>query len=444
MITDVDAERFSTHSLIDPRIKRILSTALKAVDPAEAVRRHLPGVRRDVYGLGIGKASIPMLTALAGAIPLSGALAISKHASSALSSDYRPPISATPNLFPVLLGGHPVPNLDSLRAGERALRFVSALNEDDTLVCLISGGGSALITAPREGISLENMQTLTSLLLSCGARIDEINTLRRQLDGVKGGGLARATKAKIISLILSDVIGNPLEAIASGPTYPNPTTSEDALAVLERYFPNSITDTQRHRESLNSVFQCLRGSKRTEPNDYDYSRVENIIIGDNKLAALAAMEQAKYEGFNTEILTNELQGEAREMGVMLAKRLKDEALERKRPFCLIAGGETTVTIKGDGKGGRNQELALAAVNELRDLQNAMLISLATDGEDGPTDAAGAVVTGATCQRGEKLGLDAADYLSRNDAYHFFQQLGDLIQTGPSGTNINDLIFLLAL
>ncbi len=425
MITDMDASRFKTRSLRDSRILRILSAGLRAVDPAEAVRRNLPDVSGKVYGLGIGKASIPMLTALAEAIPLSGALAISKHAS---SSDRIP--------FPVILGGHPVPNLDSLRAGEAALKFVSALNEDDTLVCLISGGGSALMIAPY--VPLEDLQTLTSLLLSCGARIDEINTLRRQLDRVKGGGLARATKAKVVSLILSDVIGNPLEAIASGPTFPNPTTGEDALAILRKYgieeqIPSSIQ---------NYLLRAPSPALAAEDGGWS-TRVKNIIVGDNHVAALAAMEQARREGFEAEILTNELQGEAREVGKMLAKRLKDELPKRNRPFCLIAGGETTVTLRGNGKGGRNQELALAAVEELQGLENVMLISLATDGEDGPTDAAGAVVTGGTFQRGERLGLDAAGYLSRNDAYHYFQTLGDLILTGPSGTNVNDLVFLLA-
>jgi len=418
----MNPERFKTHSLTDPRIQHILSAALKAVDPAEAVRSHLPKVNGNVYGLGIGKASIPMLTTLAEAIPISGALAISKYAS-----------TLNRNRFPVLLGGHPVPNLDSLRAGERALEFVSTLKESDTLICLISGGGSALMTAPYEGILLEDMQTLTMLLLSCGARIDELNTLRRQLDRVKGGGLARATKAKVISLILSDVIGNPLEAIASGPTYPDPTTSEDALAVLGKYeiekqVPDSIL---RFLESKIAFAQRIT------------AEVQNIIIGDNKLAAQAAMEQAWHEGIAAEILTNSLQGEAREVGVMLAKKLCDESAKRKHPFCLIAGGETTVTIKGNGKGGRNQELALAAVNELRDVENVLLISFATDGEDGPTDAAGAVVTGKTAQLAESLGLDASDYLSRNDAHHFFWRLGDLIRTGPSGTNVNDLVFLFA-
>ena len=424
----MDASRFKTHSLRDSRILRILSAALRAVDPAEAVRRNLPAVSGNVYGLGVGKASIPMLTALAETIPLSGALAISKHASSSGRS-----------LFPVILGGHPVPNLDSLRAGERALEFVSTLHDDDTLICLISGGGSALMTAPY--VPLEDMQALTSLLLSCGARIDEINTLRRQLDRVKGGGLARATKAKVISLILSDVIGNPLDAIASGPTYPDPTTGEDALKILMKYgidkkVPDSIMNFLGAGRLLPSFQKhTLSGTRASGLH---------IIVGDNRLAALAAMEQAQREGFNAEILTNELQGEAREVGAMLAKRMRDELSKRERPFCLIAGGETTVSISGDGKGGRNQELALAAVNELQAVDNVLLIPLATDGEDGPTDAAGAVATGESAQRAESLGLDAAGYLSRNDAYHFFQALGDLVRTGPSGTNVNDLIFLLAL
>lgn len=426
MITGMDASRFVTHSLRDPRLLRILAAALDAVNPAEAVRRSLPAMSGKVYGLGIGKAALPMLTALAEAYPLSGALAICKHAS-----------FPDQHLFPVLLGGHPVPNLDSLRAGEAALQFVSALSEDDTLVCLISGGGSALMTAPY--IPLEDLQTLTSLLLSCGARIDEINALRRQLDRVKGGGLARATKAKVVSLILSDVIGNPLEAIASGPTYPNPTTSEDALNILDKYFSGIATQTQR--EVLTSVTQWLRSSKHAESANYDFSRVTNIVIGDNRIAAQAAMEQARREGFGVEVLTNELQGEAREVGVSLAQQLKDECAKRRRPFCLIAGGETTVTLRGNGKGGRNQELALAAAMELRGLKNTMLIALATDGEDGPTDAAGAVATGETCQRGERLGLDAAGYLSRNDAYRYFDALGDLIRSGPTGTNVNDLVFL---
>jgi len=274
-------------------------------------------------------------------------------------------------------------------------------------------------------------------LLACGARIDEINTIRRSLDRVKGGGLARATKARVISLILSDVIGNPLEAIASGPTAPDPTTPEDALAILKKYNIAKLVS--------NSILQTLEAGNMLATSrqpSVEFQNVQNILIGDNRLAAHTASQQAELEGFRSDILANDLQGEARDVGVMLARKLRTEVVKHTHPFCLIAGGETTVTIKGEGKGGRNQELALAAVNELAGLENAMLISLATDGDDGPTDAAGAVVTGDSAQRAASLGLDAADYLSRNDAYPFFDALGDLLKTGPTGTNVNDLIFLI--
>jgi hydroxypyruvate reductase len=295
----------------------------------------------------------------------------------------------------VIESGHPIPDARSLAAGEAALNFVSPLNENDLLICLISGGGSALVTAPREGITLEEIQTQTSSLLASGATIREINNLRRQLDRIKGGGLARATKAKIVSLILSDVIDNSLETIASGLTV-DPTLGD---------------------------------------------RAQNFIVGDLHRAAEAAKRRAIAEGFESETLDLEIQGEASEVGLQLAERLKDEREKRKQPFCLIAGGETTVTVKGNGKGGRNQELALAAVNELDEMQALMLISLATDGDDGPTDAAGAVVNGETRQRAHRLGMSASDYLSRNDAYAFFDTLGDLLKPGYTGTNVNDLIFL---
>jgi hydroxypyruvate reductase len=424
----METNRFTTHSLQDARIMRILAAALEAVDPFQAVQKNLPEIDGRVFGLGIGKAALAMMDALVGRIPLEGGLAVTKFASGLSRESYS-----------VMEGGHPVPDARSLQAGERVLEFVSALNEGDTLVCLISGGGSALVTAPY--VPLEDLQKLTSLLLSSGARIDEINTLRRQLDRVKGGGLARATRAKIVSLILSDVIGNPLEAIASGPTVPDPTTKVDAVAILQKYnlekeVPKSILAILFSIPSLALSAEDGGGSVG--------GRVQNIIIGDNKLAALAALEQAEREGFHAEILTNELQGEARDVGRDLAQRLRVESSGRNRPFCLITGGETTVTLRGKGKGGRNQELALSAVAELNDLENVMLVALATDGDDGPTDAAGAVVSGESARRAESLGLDAAEHLSRNDAYPFFAQLGDLLKTGPTGTNVNDLIFLFAI
>jgi hydroxypyruvate reductase len=422
----MDEGRFATQSLGDPRLMRILAAAVDAVDPFQAVQKHLPPIDGRVFGLGIGKAAVPMMDALAGRLPLAAGLAVTKYASRLRRSAYT-----------VLEGGHPVPDVRSLEAGKRVLEFVSSLEEDDTLVCLISGGGSALVTAPY--VPLEDLQTLTSLLLSSGAPIDEINVLRRQLDRVKGGGLARATRGKIVSLILSDVIGTPLEAIASGPTAPDPTTRKDALSILRKYDLD-----KRVPDSILAFLEDDSPVSSDEEHASGFRNVQNVIVGDNRLAARAALEQAEREWFRAEILTNELQGEAREVGRELAHRLHAASQTQVHPFCWIAGGETTVTLQGNGKGGRNQELALAAVDELAGLQGVMLIALATDGDDGPTDAAGAVVTGESARRAEALGLDPADALARNDAYPFFDALGDLLKTGPTGTNVNDLVFLCAL
>jgi hydroxypyruvate reductase len=457
----MNAERFFTHSLRDPRVARILAAALDAVDPDAAVARYLsanplPASGR-VFALGLGKAAVPMTRALSRFTTLTDALVITKHASS-LDIEHATLIES----------GHPIPYNRSLSAGEAALDFVSALNEDDLLVCLISGGGSALMTAPT--VPLEDMQALTSALLACGARIDEINALRRHLDRVKGGGIAKATEARVLSLILSDVVNSPLEAIASGPTAPDPTTKEDALGVLEKYDrlhkPQShpgptgnagagkAAESQRKNKTnlhdsvspwQESILVSLRSSPETLKRDSSiFSRVKNVIVGDNALAANAALKQAGHEGFQTESLGSNWQGEAREIGLELARKLRVTTKSRSHPFCLIAGGETTVTIKGQGKGGRNQELALASVPELAGLENATLITLATDGEDGPTDAAGAVMTGETLQRARSLGLDPADYLARNDSYNFFGELDDLLRIGPTGTNVNDLVFLISL
>ncbi len=432
----MEPERFFTHSLCDPRVGRILAAALAAVEPGAAVERYLtshplPAAGR-VFALGVGKAAVPMTQALSRFTDLAGALVITKHAT---PLDLQSATATVPGMG-IMESGHPVPDSRSVAAGKAALEFVSALREDDLLVCLISGGGSALMTAPI--VPLEDLQALTSALLASGARIDEINTLRRHLDRVKGGGLAQATKAAVLSLILSDVVGSPLEAIASGPTAPDPTTREDALAVLEKYSLKIPV----------SIYQSLISSPETpKPSDSLFSRVKNIIVGDNALAVQAALRQAEKEGFQAESLGSAWQGEAREVGVELAHKLRVSKNTISRPFCLIAGGETTVTLNEfslRGTGGRNQELALAAVSQLAGLENILLISLATDGEDGPTDASGAVVNGKSLERAERLGLDAEGYLSGHDAYLFFERLEDLVKTGPSGTNVNDLVFLLAL
>ncbi len=422
----MDANRFKTNSLQDARILRILSAAISAVDPFCAVQKNLPDIEGRVFGLGIGKAALPMMDALVSRIPIVAGLAVAKFASHDGAGRYA-----------VVEAGHPVPDERSLRAGELVLDFISRLEEEDTLVCLISGGGSSLVTAPY--VPLEDLQALTSLLLSCSAAIDEINVLRRRLDRLKGGGLAAATKAEIVSLILSDVIGNPPEAIASGPTAPDPTDTEDTLAILRKYG----IDTQVP-ESISQFLVSGGALPETRLEAIRFRDVRNIVIGDNGIAAMAGSRQAESEGFDAGIYTLGLQGEAREAGLDLARVLRAKSMVKDRPFCLIAGGETTVTIRGDGKGGRNQELALACVDELSGVKDVMMVALATDGDDGPTDAAGAVVTGESARRAESLGMNAASHLARNDAYHFFEALGDLLATGPTGTNVNDLVFLFGL
>lgn len=403
-------------------IARILSAAFNAVEPGAAVKRFLHKnplpVKKRTFAFGLGKAACAMMEALADSIHLSDALIITKHASRPAS------LTAT-----VIEGNHPIPGDSSLAAGRAALEFVARLTPDDLLICLISGGGSALMTLPV--IPLTELQSLTAALLACGARIDEINTLRRHLDRLKGGGLAQtANGAQIISLILSDVVGDSIEAIASGPTAPDPSTKSDAIAILRKY-----------RLENDSAMQSLK--ETAKPGDAVFKNIQNHIIASNDIALRAAQREAEHEGFQAGIIHTGLQGEAREVGRALAKRLKEETLTRQRPFCLLAGGETTVTIQGRGKGGRNQELVLGTVDILKGMKDVMVISIATDGEDGPTDAAGALATNESAYKAGALGLEVADFLSRNDAYVFFEGLGNLIKTGPSGTNVNDLVLCLA-
>ena len=336
------------------------------------------------------------------------------------------------NGFEIQGGGHPIPDEASLQAGEKALQMMQDLDKNDLLICLISGGGSALMSAPHPGVSVSDLRELTSALLACGACVEEINTLRRHLDRLKGGGLARqAFPARVVSLILSDVINNPLEVIASGPTAPDPTTRTDALRVLDKYHLREIVPA--------SILQALRNATETaKPGNGLFAHVRNVLVGSNLLATKAALEQAKSEGFQTHLLGNDWQGEARDVAQELCNHLKHSPLPR--PFCLVAGGETTVTLRGQGCGGRNQELALAAVQELAGLPDVLLITLATDGEDGPTDAAGAVVSGDTLQYGQALGISVQACLDDNDSYGYFSALGDLLKPGPSGTNVNDLMF----
>lgn len=426
MISKFALSRFNTFSLNQNRhgefIKQILASTFDSVNPYHAVKKYLQENKlpssRKVYVFGLGKAAMAMTQAVADEISLTDLLIITKHAS---FSDLK--------IGTVILGNHPIPDTESLRAGVEAKKFLSQLTKDDSLICLISGGGSALMTSPV--IPIYELQELTSALLGSGARIDEINTIRRHLDKLKGGGLVEfANGAKISSLILSDVVGDSLEAIASGVTVPDPTKKEDARKILEKYkIENAISVWRETLKADNPLFE----------------NVENKIIASNSTALEFACSQTEAidDRFQVKTISQSLQGEASEVGKQIAEQFKNELQNTERPFCLVAGGETTVTVKGNGRGGRNQELALSAVEILAGLENIFFISIATDGEDGPTDAAGAVVTGESYQRSKRLGMDITNYKSRNDAYHFFSQLKDLIKTNPTGTNVNDLVFCFA-
>lgn len=433
---------------------RILAAALEAVEPRAAVRRHLLregetlwiGGRRyalDQYErilvVGAGKAGTPMTQAVVEILGerVSGGLVIVKegHAGGAR------------HVGPVAIheASHPLPDGRGVAATAGMLEELGTTNERDLVICLISGGGSALLTAPVEGLTLEALRGVTNHLLKQGGDIHEVNSVRKTLDRVKGGGLARAAApAEVLTLILSDVVGDPLDVIASGPTVPNPSSVQEALAVVEKY----ALDEQLPAGVFGRLQQRARKeeSEATLPEVDAFRRVRNVLVGNNEMATKAALTQAGREGFNTHLITTRMQGEAREVGgiyALIFQQLRHKGEPAALPACLVAGGETTVTVRGEGLGGRNQELALAAIEGMAGLKDVALISLATDGGDGPTDAAGAVVTGETLQRAEAAGMDPAEYLARNDAYHFFEPLGDLLKTGPTQTNVNDLVVLLA-
>jgi hydroxypyruvate reductase len=435
-------------------IARILCAALDAVDPARAVSRYLrlQGASLDVDGrfydlasfrriylVGAGKAGAPMARAAAEALGpyLTRGLVIVKDGYADLNGE-----TADPRIE-LIQAGHPLPDERGAAATHRIVDLVRSAGPDDLLICVVSGGGSALLTSPAPGVSLSDLQSLTTALLARGAAIGEINALRKHLDSVKGGGLARlASHTPSIVLILSDVIGDPLDVIASGPFCADSSTYQDAWKVLER--------CNLAQSAPPAILELLRRGLRGEipetpkPGDPLFEHVQHVLVGSNLLAARAAQQQAQQEGFQALIMTTSLQGEARQAGLYLSSlscQVEASGCPVSPPACLIAGGETTVTLTGKGLGGRNQELALAAVPGLDGLSGAVLVTLATDGGDGPTDAAGAVVTGETLSRARRLGLDPQAFLAENDSYHFFAPLDDLLRPGPTCTNVNDLAFV---
>jgi hydroxypyruvate reductase len=397
---------------------------------------------QHIFVVGAGKAGTPMARVAARILgdKLIAGLVIVKEGYVGKTH----PLDST--AVEIIEAGHPIPDERGLLATKELIGMVENAHPDDLIISLVSGGGSALLTYPVEGISLTELQELTDVLLVGGATIQEINTLRKHLEVLKGGGLAQiVAPASMITLILSDVVGSPLDIIASGPTVPDPSTYDDALAVLERRqlldrVPKSILDHLRRGQD--GIIK-----ETPKPGDPVFQNVQNVIIGNNLIAAKAARIQAEVEGFNALLLTTYLEGEAYQVGgtlAAIARQISANGEPIPPPACVIAGGETTVTIRGDGLGGRNQEVALGAVDGIRGISNATLVTLATDGGDGPTDAAGAVVTGETRKRAGDLDLLPHDYLTRNDSYHFFEALGDLLITGPTLTNVNDLTFLFVI
>ena len=344
-----------------------------------------------------------------------------------------------PEKIRVYEAGHPVPDANGLRATGEIFNLVQKADTRTLIITLISGGGSALLVAPQEGISLADKQQTTTLLLKAGADIFELNTVRKHLSRIKGGRLAEAAyPAKVVSLILSDVIGDRLDVIASGPTAPDPTTYGEALAVLDRYHLNN----QVPPPVLDLLHRGCRGEVPETPKaDSPFlSKVENLIIGSNRQALSAAARRARELGCKVDILAEDQMGEASEVGQRLARQALAAANSQhgNARLCLLAGGETTVTVRGQGKGGRNMELALAFAMEIDGTPGITLLSAGTDGTDGPTDAAGAIVDGATITKARELGIDPQAYLDDNDSYGFFTQVGGLLVTGPTGTNVMDV------
>lgn len=429
----------------------IFHAALTAVDPYTAVKRalrisdHRMQAGGEVYGLdqfdrviviGAGKAVARMALAVEELLNdrVDAGLIIVKYG-------HIVPLRAIEQTE----AAHPLPDMAGVQATGRILEMARSANNRSLIICLLSGGGSALLVSPRPGITLDDKQKTTDLLLKAGAAIHEVNAVRKHLSSIKGGRLAEAAyPAKMLTLILSDVIGDALDVIASGPTAPDHTTFADAAAVIEKYrlrslLPQKVVDLidrgikGMEPETAKSMNACFEGAR-------------NVIIGSSSLALAAAHERAAQSGLSPQIITAELRGEARDAACVLAQAAMHarDSLAPGERRCLLFGGETTVTIRGDGTGGRNQELALAFAVEIQGVPGITLLSAGTDGIDGPTDAAGAVVDGDTAGRAREAGMDPLDYLERNDSYSFFKRFDSItggtshFMTGQTGTNVMDL------
>ncbi|OHB86557.1 MAG: glycerate kinase [Planctomycetes bacterium RIFCSPHIGHO2_02_FULL_40_12] len=428
----------------------IFKAGLKAVDPRTAVKKYMKREGQTlivdekkydlnqfdrIYVVGGGKAGASMASAveeILGNLVTEGIVNVKYGYTAKL------------NKIRINEADHPVPDEAGSRGAEEIVKLVGNTQENDLLICLISGGGSALLPLPVHGISLNEKQEVTKKLLACGANINEINAVRKHMSGVKGGQLARFSyPATLITLILSDVIGNYLDVIASGPTVPDSSTFEDAKEIMERYkIWNTIPDTVK-----NHFEKGIGGNIPETPKAGEniFSKTQNVIVGSNIQAVMAAREKAGKLGYNTMVLSSFIEGETKDVArvhAAIAKEILQSGNPVSTPACVISGGETTVTIRGKGKGGRNQEFCLAAAIDIAGLDSVVILSGGTDGTDGPTDAAGAICDGQTIERALAKKIKAMDYLMDNNAYPFFKELDDLLITGPTNTNVMDLRLVL--
>ncbi len=344
----------------------------------------------------------------------------------------------------IIEAGHPLPDRRGYDGAKKIQRLLRESGTEDLVIFLLSGGGSALLPFPAGHIDLKEKQEMTQLLLDCGADIKEINTIRKHISRMKGGWLAKwACPSTVIGFILSDVVGDHLDVIGSGPTVPDPSTFEEAWEILKKYdLLNEIAPSIRRHLQLGKEGKVEETPK---PQEVVFERVYNRLIGSNILALRAAEKEATSLGFNTLILSSLIEGDTREAArfhTAIAKEVISSGNPIPRPACILTGGETTVTIKGKGLGGRNQEFVLAGALEISGTEKVVLLSGGTDGTDGPTDATGAVADHTTLRRGEAMGLDPNAFLDNNNAYPFFEKLGDLLITGPTHTNVMDVRIIL--
>lgn len=400
--------------------EKIINAAIKAVLPDEAVKKALENKdfgTGKLYLVAIGKAAWQMANAAAEIVgnKLEKGIVVTKYEH----------VKGDINRVDCYEAGHPVPDDNSFKATQRAIDLVSDLNKDDTVLFLISGGGSALFEKPL--VSGEELADVTKQLLACGADIVEINTIRKRLSAVKGGRFAELCKpAKVFSVVLSDVIGDPLDMIASGPAYPDTSTGEQAIAIAKKY---NLNLTDKEWELLNTEL----------PHELD--SVETVITGSVRNLCMAAARSCEELGYDPIILTDRLTCEAREAGKFLAS-IAQSNQNINKSTAYIAGGETVVHLIGNGMGGRNQELALAAADEISECSNTLLFSLGSDGTDGPTDAAGGIVDNTTKKQLADKNISIFETLNRNDAYNALKEVDGLIKTGATGSNVNDVSVLL--